>query len=92
MGYQNPGSLDPMAGSQLSSGPEIDYSPRKNTRAETLLYGGKFLAVSGTVLILFNYTSQIKGEKSWGGNFGNAMTIKTPLKSNCPNLRRYPRG
>jgi len=53
MRNQNPGSQDPMAGSKLSSEPEIDYSPKKTTRAETLLYVGKFLAVSGPILILF---------------------------------------
>jgi len=42
-----------MTGSKLSSEPEIDYSPKKNTRAETILYVGKFLAVSGPILILF---------------------------------------
>lgn len=53
MRNQHSGSSDPMVGSKPSSGPEIDYSPKKYSRGKTLLIGGKILVVAGIILVLF---------------------------------------
>jgi hypothetical protein len=46
------GSSDPVVGTRPASGSEIDYSPKQYTRAETIRYGGRFLAVAVVILAL----------------------------------------
>lgn len=53
MRAQHPGSSDSKVVNKPPSGPDIDYSPKKLERGETLVVGVKFLVFAGIVLILF---------------------------------------